>query len=88
LFIEASAALAEKDSMLVLAGMSAIRCASANPAKMLNSLLLITSPIDGVVLEKSPVPDSGWIAQHHFSMSPDYNRWVWRFRLRWQACKV
>ena len=53
LFIEASAALAEKRQMLVLAGMSGDAIARLQSGENLNSLLLITSPIDGVVLEKS-----------------------------------
>jgi RND family efflux transporter MFP subunit len=53
LFIEASAALAEKRQMLVLAGLSKDAIARLQSGENLNSLLLITSPIDGVILEKS-----------------------------------
>lgn len=51
--IEASAALAERKQMLLLAGMSADAIARLQSGENLNSLLVITSPIDGVVLEKS-----------------------------------
>lgn len=52
-YIEAGAALAERKQMLLLAGMSANAIARLQSGEMLNSLLAITAPIDGVVLEKS-----------------------------------
>jgi cobalt-zinc-cadmium efflux system membrane fusion protein len=51
--IEASAALAEKKQMLILAGMSADAIARLQSGENLNSSLAINSPIDGVILEKS-----------------------------------
>lgn len=53
LSIEAGAALAEREQMLLLAGMSAQAIARLQSGDKLNSLLVITSPIDGVVLEKT-----------------------------------
>lgn len=53
LYIEAAAALAEKEQMLLLAGMSAQAIARLQAGDKLNSLLAITSPIDGAILEKS-----------------------------------
>jgi len=52
-YIQASAALAEKRHMLLLAGMSANAIARLQSGENLNSLLVITSPIDGVILEKT-----------------------------------
>lgn len=52
-YIEASAALAERKQMLLLAGMSANAIARLQSGENLNSLLVITSPIDGVILEKT-----------------------------------
>jgi RND family efflux transporter MFP subunit len=49
----ASAALAEKKQMLLLAGMSAEAIARLQAGDNLNSLLAIASPIDGVILEKT-----------------------------------
>ncbi len=51
--IEASAALAEKRQVLKLAGMSNAAIAALQSGDNLNSLLSITSPIAGVILEKS-----------------------------------
>jgi membrane fusion protein, heavy metal efflux system len=51
--IEASAALAEKKQMLILAGMSADAIARLQSGENLNSSLAISSPIDGVILEKT-----------------------------------
>jgi len=51
--IEASAALAEKKQILILAGMSADAIARLQSGENLNSSLAINSPIDGVVLEKT-----------------------------------
>lgn len=51
--IEAGAALAEKEQMLQLAGMSEKAIARLQAGDKLNSLLEITSPIDGAVLEKT-----------------------------------
>lgn len=51
--VEASAALAEKIQVLKLAGMSATAIAALQAGENLNSLLSITSPITGVILEKS-----------------------------------
>lgn len=53
LYIEASAALAEREQMLLLAGMSAHAIARLQAGDKLNSLLEVTSPIDGAVLEKT-----------------------------------
>jgi membrane fusion protein, heavy metal efflux system len=53
LYIEASAALAEKKQMLILAGMSADAIARLQSGENLNSSLAINSPIDGVILEKT-----------------------------------
>jgi cobalt-zinc-cadmium efflux system membrane fusion protein len=52
-YIEASAALSEKKQKLLLAGMSANAIARLQSGEKLNSLLEITSPIDGVILEKT-----------------------------------
>lgn len=52
-YIEASAALSEKKQMLLLAGMSANAIARLQSGEKLNSLLEISSPIDGVILEKT-----------------------------------
>lgn len=52
-FIEAGAALAERRQMLLLAGMSASAIARLQSGQNLNSLLEISSPIDGVILEKT-----------------------------------
>lgn len=51
--IAADAALAERRQMLRLAGMSETAVAQLQSANTLSSLLAITSPIDGVVLEKT-----------------------------------
>lgn len=53
LYIEASAALAERRQMLRLSGMTDGAIARLQSGNNLNSLLSITSPIDGVVLEKT-----------------------------------
>ena len=53
LHTEASAALAEKKQMLLLSGMSEAAIVQLQSGVSLNSLLLINSPIDGVILEKS-----------------------------------
>ncbi len=53
MFREANAAFAERKQMLRLAGMSDTDVARLQSNNMLNSQLTITSPIDGVVLEKS-----------------------------------
>ena len=53
LHTEASAALAERKQMLRLAGMSDSAIARLQSGDNLNSLLVITSPIDGVILVKS-----------------------------------
>jgi cobalt-zinc-cadmium efflux system membrane fusion protein len=50
---EAAAALAERKQMLHLSGMSANAIAQLESGNGLNSLLVIASPIEGVVLEKS-----------------------------------
>lgn len=52
-YIEASAALAERKQMLLLAGMPAHAIARLQSGENLNSLLAIASPIDGVILEKT-----------------------------------
>jgi multidrug efflux pump subunit AcrA (membrane-fusion protein) len=52
LYTEASATLAERKQQLVLAGMSADAISRLKTGENLNSLLLVTSPIGGVVLEK------------------------------------
>ncbi len=52
-FIAANAALAERRQMLRLAGMSDAAIAKLQASGNLSSLLEVTSPIDGVVLEKS-----------------------------------
>ena len=52
-YIEAGAALAERRQMLLLAGMSANAIVRLQSGENLNSLLAITSPIDGVILEKT-----------------------------------
>lgn len=51
--IETQAALAERKQMLHLAGMSEAAIAQLQSGNNLSSLLTITAPIDGVVLEKS-----------------------------------
>jgi cobalt-zinc-cadmium efflux system membrane fusion protein len=51
--IAADAALAERRQMLRLSGMSDAAIAQLQSANALSSLLAITSPIDGVVLEKT-----------------------------------
>ncbi|MDD5180829.1 MAG: efflux RND transporter periplasmic adaptor subunit [Gallionellaceae bacterium] len=51
--LEAGAALAERRQMLRLSGMSDGAIARLQSGNNLNSLLAVTSPIDGVVLEKS-----------------------------------
>lgn len=51
--IEASAALAEKKQMLILAGMSTDAIVRLQSGENLNSSLAINSPIDGVILEKT-----------------------------------
>lgn len=53
LYIEASAALAERKQMLLLAGMNVESIGRVQSGENLNSLLLINSPIDGVILEKT-----------------------------------
>lgn len=53
LYTEASAALAERRQMLLLAGMSANAIGRLRSGENLNSLLEITSPITGVILEKT-----------------------------------
>jgi membrane fusion protein, heavy metal efflux system len=53
LHIEAGAVLAERKQMLRLAGMPEGAIARLQSGDHLNSLLTITSPIDGVILEKS-----------------------------------
>lgn len=50
---EASAALSERKQMLKLSGMSDNAIAQLQGGSNLNSLLSVTSPIDGVILEKS-----------------------------------
>ena len=50
---EASAALAERKQMLKLSGMSGNAISQLQSGSNLNSLLSITSPIDGVILEKN-----------------------------------
>jgi RND family efflux transporter MFP subunit len=50
---EASAALAERKQMLKLSGMSDSAVAQLQSGNNLNSLLSVTSPIDGVILEKT-----------------------------------
>jgi RND family efflux transporter MFP subunit len=50
---EASASLAERKQMLKLAGMSDKSIAQLQSGNSLNSLLSVTSPIDGVILEKT-----------------------------------
>jgi membrane fusion protein, heavy metal efflux system len=52
-FIEAKAALAERKQMLQLSGASEASISKLQSGASLSSLLLITSPIDGVVLEKN-----------------------------------
>jgi RND family efflux transporter MFP subunit len=52
-FIEASAALAERKQMLQLSGISEASISKLQTGAGLNSLLLIASPIDGVILEKN-----------------------------------
>lgn len=52
-YIEASAALAERRQLLLLAGMSANAIAHLQSGENLNSLLEITSPISGVILDKT-----------------------------------
>lgn len=51
--LEAQAALSERKQMLRLAGMSDAAIAQLQAGNNLSSLLTITAPIDGVVLEKS-----------------------------------
>ncbi|MDD2893853.1 MAG: efflux RND transporter periplasmic adaptor subunit [Halothiobacillaceae bacterium] len=53
LHLEANAALAERRQMLRLSGMSDGAITQLQSGNNLNSLLTITSPIDGVVLEKT-----------------------------------
>jgi RND family efflux transporter MFP subunit len=50
---EAAAALAERRQMLRLSGMSDESVAKLESGNSLNSLLIVTSPISGVILEKS-----------------------------------
>lgn len=50
---EASAALAERKQMLKLSGMSDSAIAQLQSGNSLNSLLSVSSPIDGVILEKT-----------------------------------
>jgi cobalt-zinc-cadmium efflux system membrane fusion protein len=50
---EASAALAERKQMLKLSGMSGNAISQLQSGSNLNSLLSVTSPIDGVILEKN-----------------------------------
>lgn len=50
---EASAALAERKQILKLSGMSDSAIAQLQSGNTLNSLLSVTSPIDGVILEKT-----------------------------------
>lgn len=52
-FVEASAALAERKQMLHLAGMTPGMIAQLKSGENLGSLLQITAPLDGVILEKS-----------------------------------
>lgn len=52
-YTEASAALAESRQMLLLAGMSGNAITRLQSGENLNSLLEITSPITGVILEKT-----------------------------------
>lgn len=52
-YIEAGAALAERRQMLLLSGMQASAIARLQSGQNLNSLLEISSPIDGVILEKT-----------------------------------
>lgn len=51
--LEARAALAEREQMLRLAGMSDTAIAQLQSGSDISSLLTLTAPIDGVVLEKS-----------------------------------
>ena len=51
--LEAQAALAERKQMLHLAGMSDAAIAQLQSGNNVSSLLIVTAPIDGVVLEKS-----------------------------------
>ncbi len=51
--LEAGAALAERKQMLRLAGMSDAAIAQLQSGNNVSSLLTVTAPIDGVVLEKS-----------------------------------
>lgn len=53
LYTEASAALAEKRQLLLLAGMTTDNIAGLKSGANLGSVLTIRSPIDGVILEKS-----------------------------------
>ena len=53
LALDAQAALAERTQMLHLSGMSEIAIAQLQSGNNLSSLLIVTAPIDGVVLEKS-----------------------------------
>ena len=53
---EASAALAERKQQLKLSGMSDNAVAQLQSGSNLNSLLSLTSPIDGVILEKNASP--------------------------------
>lgn len=53
LYRESSAALAERKQILKLSGMSENDIAALQTGSNLNSLLSITSPIDGVILEKN-----------------------------------
>lgn len=53
LYVEARAALTERKQMLQISGMPETAIAKLLNSNNLNSLLTITSPIDGVVLEKN-----------------------------------
>ena len=53
LALDAQAALAERKQMLHLSGMSEVAIAQLQSGNNLSSLLTVTAPIDGVVLEKS-----------------------------------
>ena len=53
LALDAQAALAERTQMLRLSGMSEVAIAQLQSGNNLSSLLTVTAPIDGVVLEKS-----------------------------------
>lgn len=51
--IEAKAALSERKQMLRIAGMSENAVAQLQSGKNINSLLTVTAPMDGVILEKT-----------------------------------